>query len=56
MNPRIIILYAVAVTLMITLVFTRQRPLDSRARRWLWILLSVGVLVFLVMAYMSFAS
>jgi nitrogen fixation/metabolism regulation signal transduction histidine kinase len=54
MDPIFVILYAVILTLVLTLVLPRVRQVSPLMRRFLWITFAVGAIAFLVVAYIVF--
>lgn len=56
MDPIYIILYAVIITLLLTLVFPRFRQANPALRRTMWLSTIAGGIVLLVIAYMIFSG
>lgn len=54
MDPIFIILYAVILTLVLTLVLPRVRQVSPLMRRFLWIAFAVGAIAFFIVAYIAF--
>lgn len=54
MKPIYIILYAVIVTLVLTLVLPRLRQVSPALRRSLWITTGIGGVALLIVAYLVF--
>lgn len=52
MKPIYIILYAVIVTLVLTLVLPRMRQASPALRRSLWVTASIGGVALLIVAYL----
>lgn len=56
MSPIYIILYAVIVTLLLTLAFPRLRQASPALRRFGWIAALIGGIALLVVTYFAFIS
>jgi hypothetical protein len=54
MDPIFIILYAVIITILLTLVFPRFRQASPALRRFLWIAAIIGGIALLIVTYIAF--
>ncbi len=53
MNPIYLILFAVIVTLLLTLAIPRLRPVSPTGRRFLWVAMIAGLVVLLVIIVLA---